>query len=212
MRFPLLMYIAVFSVLIPIIIGILKANTKNRAIQIFVLYLIIRLTVDSVSIWFIREYYVDLNVLHIFILTEYILLMLVLYFWQTLISIKKVLLTLILLYIFFWVIAKFSFEPFNGLYSFSLSVSQGILALSAGYTLFVVTENRAEPLATNPRFWFLVSMVFYFIGTLIPTALVGVFFKERGQAPLFLWSVNWLVAIISNLLYTIGFLCPQIRR
>jgi hypothetical protein len=162
--------------------------------------------------WFIKNYWIDLGLWHIFVLVEYIFLMSIIYFWQETQRMKNWFMTISWIYILFWFFAKFTFEPLSGLYSITASVSQVILALSAGYTLFAVIGNREQPLLSHSRFWVMFSFVFYYTGTLMPTALVGMLFKQPGEAPFPIWSINWILAIFSNILFTIGFLCPQTQQ
>ena len=211
-QYPILTYVSIFSRVLPILSGILKVRSKNREMVILILYLVIGFIADIFSMWFIKNYWVDLGLWHINVLVEYILLMSIIYFWQETQMMKKLFMMILWLYIIFWLCAKFTFEPLNGLYSITANVSQVILALSAGYTLFVVIGNREQPLLSNPRFWVLLSFVFYCIGTLMPIVLVGVLFKQSGEAPIPIWSITWVVIIISNILFAIGFLCPQTQQ
>ena len=116
-----------------------------------------------------------------------------------------------LLYILFWIYAKLTFEPLNGSYSITSSISRVILALSAGYTLFIVIGNRVQALSSNNRFWVLLSFVLFYLGTLIPVALIGIIF-HHGETAFSIGSINWALSIVTNILFTIGILCPQIQQ
>jgi len=85
---------------------------------------------------FIRDYSVMLSLMHIYILIEFLFVMYIISSWQESEKMKIVVRVLLLLYVLFWFCAKFTFEPFNGLYSLTASVSQVILALSAGYVIY----------------------------------------------------------------------------
>jgi hypothetical protein len=206
------MYVSLSSPVLPIFAGIYKLSIKNRELILLLLYLIIGFAVDIISMWFIKNYWINLGLWHIYVLFEYIFIMCIIYHWQETKKTKKLFMTVIYLYILFWVFAKFTFEPFSGVYSITASVCQVILTLSAGYTLFAVIGNRVQPLLSNSRFWVMLSFVFYYTGTLMPTALVGMLFKQPGEAPIPFWSINWILTIFCNILFTIGFLCPQTQQ
>jgi hypothetical protein len=150
-----------------------------------------------------------MEILHVNTLIEYIFVMYIISSWQESQKMKRLFRVLLLLYALFWFCAKVTFEPINGLYSITSSVSQVVLVLSAGYTLFVVIENHVQPLLRNQLFWVLIAFVLNYTGTLIPTALAGVLFTQPGEALVLLYSINWVLVIFSNILCAIGILCPQ---
>jgi len=208
-HYPLLMYVSIFSLIVPISVGIYRLRVMSREAIVLFSFLAIEFVIDIISIWFIKSYWVDLGLWHIYVLVEYIFLMSIIYFCQETQTMKKLFMAILWFYILFWFCAKFTFEPLNGLYSITASVSQVILVLSAGYTLFVVIGNRVQTLLSHPRFWVMLSFVFYCTGTLMPTALVGMLFNQPGEAPIPIWSINWVLTIFSNILFTIGFMCTQ---
>ena len=108
-----------------------------------------------------------LGLVHLYYLIEYIFIMSIIAIWQESHKMKRLFQALMLIYILFWIIAKVTFEPLNGLYSVTASTSQVLLTLGAGYTLFIVIGNRMQPLISDYRFWVLLSFVIYYAGTLL---------------------------------------------
>jgi hypothetical protein len=159
--------------------------------------------------WFIKSYLINLELWHINVIVEYICVMSIIYFWQESQMMSRLFKILLFLYILFWFCAKVTFEPLNGLYSITVSVSQVVLALSAGYTLFIVIGNHTQPLLSHQRFWVLLSFVIYYTGALMPLALAGVLFNQPGESLVSLWSINLVLIIVNNILFAVGFLCPQ---
>jgi len=208
-HYPILAYVSIFSSVLPLLIGVYKLRMVSRELKILVTYLIFGLAIDIVSMWFITDPRINLGLMHFYYLVEYIFIMSIIIFWQELSKIKSLFQTLLLCYVLFWFCAKFTFEPLNGLYSLTASISQVILALSAGYTLFIVIGNRLHPLFSHQQFWVLLSVVVYYTGTLALIALQGILI-HYSSADLFLAaSINWSLKILFNILFTIGFLCPQ---
>jgi hypothetical protein len=208
-RYPFLAYVAVFSPLLPISAGIYKVSIISREMKILIVYLIIGLIANIISMWFIENYWINLGIWHINVVVEYICVMSIVLFWQESQIMRWIFISLLVLYILFWFCAKLTFEPLNGLYSITSSVSQVILVLGAGYTLFIVIGNHTQPLLSHQRFWVLLSFVLNYTCILMPLALAGVLFDQLGDSLTSLWSINWTVTIFSNILFTIGFLCPQ---
>jgi hypothetical protein len=211
-RYPILAYVAIFSSVLPLLIGVYRLRLASRELKILMFYLTIELTINIVTMWFITGYRINLGLMHFYYLVEYIFIMSIIIYWQESSGMKRLFQILLLLYVLFWFCAKFTFEPINGLYSLTASVSQVLLALGAGYTLFVVMGNRVQPLISHQRFWVLLSFVLFYAGTLTFIALQGIL-VHYSKADLFLAaSINWNLKILFNILFTIGFLCPQTQQ
>jgi hypothetical protein len=208
-QYPILAFVSLFSTAIPILAGIYRLGSIDRAMRILIVYLIFALSFDIVTIWLIKGYSVNLGLYHIYFLVEYMFIMSIIFFWQESHKMKRLFQTLLLLYVLFWFCAKATFEPFNGLYSLTASVSQVVLTLSAGYTLFMVIGNRMQPLINQQRFWVLLSFVIYYMGTLMLIALQGMFFHYSIEYVFLIGYFNWSLKILFNILLTIGFLCSQ---
>ena len=208
-RYPILVYISIFSSVLPLLIGIYKLRLVNRGLKILVLFLTIGFIIDIVSIRFITSYQVNLGLVHFYYLIEYTCIMSIIFFWQESLRMKRLFQLLFLLYILFWFCAKCTFEPFNGLYSLTASVSYVLLALGAGYTLFIVIGNRLQSLVSYQNFWVLLSFVIYYTGTLMLIALQGILINFSKEEIFLAASINWSLKILFNILITAGFLCPQ---
>ena len=208
-QYPLLTYISIFSSVLPICVGISKIKVLHRGTYILLFYLIFAFVADIYFIWFVRGYQFALGLHHVYYLIEYIFIMSVVTVWQESRRIKKLFQVLMLLYVIFWIIAKVTFEPLNGLYSVTASASQVLLTLCAGYTLFVVMGNRMLPLTSHHRFWMILSFVVYYAGTLLIISLRGILIHFSTENFLLVSSIDWSLKIIFNILITRGFLCPQ---
>jgi len=208
-QYPLLVYIALFSSVLPIGVGISKIKVLHRGTYILLFYLIFAFSADIYFLYFSRGYQFTLGLHHAYYLLEYIFIMSIVTVWQESHRIKKIFQVLMLLYIIFWIVAKVTFEPLSGLYSTTASISQVILALGAGYTLFIVIGNRTQSLIHDYRFWILLSFVIYYAGTLLIIALRGILIHYSAENILLVSSIDWSLNILFNILLAIGFLCPQ---
>jgi hypothetical protein len=135
--------------------------------------------------------------------------MLIISFWQETQNARWFFRIIAVFYLLFWSYAKLTFEPFNESYYLTGSVSNVMLALSAGYTFFIVIGNRVQPLLSNYRFWILLSFVLYYICTLLPIALQSVLLSHSAKMLSLAWSITWIASVISSLIFAKGFLCPQ---
>ena len=208
-QYPFLTYISIFSSVLPIGVGISKITILNRGMKILFYYLVFAFTADIYLLWFVKGYQLQVGLVHVYYLIEYIFILSIIIVWQELLSMKRFFQILMFLYIIFWVIAKYTFEPLNGLYSFTASTSQVLLTVSAEITLFVVVGNRIQPIINDYRFWVLLSFIIYYAGTLLIIASRGILIHYSTDTLFFAASIDWSLKIIFNILFTIGFLCPQ---
>ena len=211
-RYPLFAYITLISPLIPICIGLIKILSVNRGMKILLYYLIFAISIDIFLAWIVKGRQLQMGFVHGYYLVEYVFIISIIMVWQESHRMKRFFQALMLLYILFWIIAKFTFEPLSGLYSITATTSQVLLTLSAGYTLFIVIGNRVQPLTKDYRFWVLLSCVVYYTGTLLTIALRGILIQYSLDKFFLFTSLDWSLKIIFNMLFTIGFLCPQTQQ
>lgn len=210
-QYPLLTYISIFSSTLPICMGFSKIMRIDRGMKILMFYLMFAFAANIILMWFVRGRQLQIGLIHVYYIIENIFILSILYVWQESIRTKRLFQSLLLLYILFWFIAKITFEPLSGLYSITATTSQVLLTLGAGYTLFVVMGNREQPLINNYHFWVLLSFVIYFTGTLLFIALRGIVIQYSIEKLFLVASIDWSLKILFNILFAIGFLCPQTR-
>jgi len=210
-HYPLLTYISIFSSIVPIGAGISKIMRMDRGMKILMFYLVFAIAADIYFLWFANIRQLHLGLVHVYYLVEYIFIGSIIFIWQESIRTKRFFQALILLYVLFWCVAKTTFEPLGGLYSITATTSQVLLTLGAGYTLFVVMGNREQPLMNNYHFWVLLSFVIYYSGTLLFIALRGILIQYSLEKLFLVASIDWSLKILFNVLFAIGFLCPQTR-
>ena len=210
-QYPLLVYIALFSSVLPIGVGFSKINVLQHGLKILFFFLVFTFVADVYFLRFVRGYQFTLGLHHVYYLVEFLFIISIITVWQDSQRMMRIFQVLMVFYILFWIFAKFTFEPLNGLYSVTASASQVLLTLSAGYTLFVVIGNRLQPLMNYHRFWILLSFVVYYAGTLITIALRGILIHYSKENLVLVTSIDWNLRILFNILFTIAFLCPQTK-
>jgi len=209
-QFPLIAYISLFSVLIPIVAGVYKYRVITRKMKILLFLLIIAFATDiSVTIFWGSQ--ITPWLVHIYVLIEACLVLLIISYWQESKRMKIFFKVIIGLFIVVWSCSKFTFETFSGYFYLTGSIESALLTLCAGYTLFIVIGNSEQPLLSQYRFWVLLSFILYFMGTLMPIAMQAILFNRSKEVYFIAWSITWILSIISNILFTVGFLCPQTR-
>ena len=211
-KYPFLIYVSIFSPILAIVIGLSKFSSLCRGMVILFYYLIFAIAIDIFLAWIVKGRQLQMGFVHGYYLVEYVFIISIITVWQESHWMKRFFQTLMLVYILFWIIAKFTFEPLSGLYSITATTSQVLLTLGAGYTLFIVIGNRVQPLTKDFRFWVLLSCVVYYAGTLLTIALRGILIQYSLEKFFLFTSLDWSLKIIFILLFTIGFMCPQTQQ
>ncbi|RPI06468.1 MAG: hypothetical protein EHM64_02995 [Ignavibacteriae bacterium] len=178
---------------------------------ILVGYLSFSIIADVSLTWFIRDYNIALALVHTYYVVEFTFIILIISVWQESNKIKLLSKILMFVYVLFWFIAKVTFEPLSGLYTVTASVSQVILSLCSGYTLFFVLGNRTMPLLNQSRFWVLLAFVIYYAGTLAFSTLRGVLLHYSLETFYSIATIDWGLKILFNVLFMIGFLNHRIQ-
>ena len=181
----------------------------DRELRILLLLLSLGFIIDCFSIWRILSSFSLHLLAHFYSLIEFIVVIYIFILWQDSKKTKKIFQFTGVFFFMIWIYSKLTFVPFTGLFSFTATISRIILSLGAGYTLFIVIANRIQRLFVTQRFWILLSFVVSFAGTLMPVAVQGFLFTHSKQSLFAAWYVMWASTIIANLLFTVGFLCPQ---
>ncbi len=210
-EYPLLMYMAFLSPLVPISTGVFRFTMMHREMKILLSLLSIGFVADFLALFVYAGTHSAPWITHFYILVQLGISMVIISAWQESQKAKRIFWSLIGLYVIFWLYAKLSFEPLNGSFDITGSISAVILTLSAGYTLFIVIGNRLQPLLNNYRFWVLLAFVLYFICTLLPIALQTILFNRSTKMLVIAWSITWIATILSSVIYAKGFLCPQMQ-
>jgi len=177
--------------------------------KILFLYLVFALTADIYLLWFARGRQFIIGLIHIYYLVEYLLIMIIIYNWLESQKERRFFQALIFLYVLFWIIAKVTFEPLSGLYTFTASTSQILLTICAEYTLFLFVRSQIPPVIIIDRFWVLLSFVIFYAGTLFTIASRGILIHFPVKTLFIFATIDWSLKIIFNILFTVGFLCPR---
>ncbi len=207
--FSALAYLSFFSPLIPISIGVFKFRSEGQGVKLIIYLLSFGFIIDLFTLWPVLGYKIIPLFSRLYVLVEFIMILFIFSLWQHSKRVQKIKWFLMGAFLLFWIAANLTFEPLKKPCIITDSVSAIILTLAAGYTLFMVFENSDRSLLKNYKFWILLSFIFNFAGTLLPIIFEGVLFGHSRELLYMAWSITWFLTITSNVLFTVGFLCPQ---
>jgi hypothetical protein len=109
------------------------------------------------------------------------------FFWKTKERDRILLALCVCLFVSFWLVSKFTFEPFSAFDSFTSTTAKMIYIVIATTVLFDIQKDSK---------------------TLLMFALFNVMLKESPNLVKTIWPFNWLIFIIANLFYARAIWCP----
>jgi hypothetical protein len=207
--FPTLSYIATFSLFIPVFFGFKKFERLQYEMKTLVILLFISLVSGNVALYLALKGISNLWIFHITTLIEFSFLMFILARWQVHKLAKLILYSLIPFYAILWTIAKFTIENLRHFDNFTSTLANSILVIAALGTLIMIVWNRTGNLLKDIRVWVLTAILVYYAGNFMLLGLSNLILALPIQKIETAWSIQWTVLILSNLLYTGGFLCRQ---
>jgi hypothetical protein len=210
--YSILAYVSLLSPILPIALSLWRFRQLESEFKALVFLLIVGLSIDSALKWFYINSLITAFMMNIYVVVEYGLVMFIIMRWQSREVIKKILRGTILVYMVFWIIAKLSFEPLLGPYYLTGTIENIIITLSAAATLMLFDTTQGQILIRIPQFWILLAFVLYYAGMLLPTMFQGILYKHSLDSLLLVWSINWILSISANLLYSKGILCVPIQN
>jgi hypothetical protein len=205
MQFPALGYAAIASVTFPVAAGAVRLRLLDRALKTLLSLQFIYLIVTALQLYLALHNIRNLWLSHFFILIEYSFLIAVFSFWEKNKWAVKALFFSVVLFALFWILANFLFEPFAEPAIYTNSLARTIYCFVGLYTLRNITKDSTTLILRDPRFWIISSLLISSTGDLMFYSLRSVIVRLSPRDIFIAWSIHWILNIITNLLYSIGY-------
>jgi hypothetical protein len=117
--------------------------------------------------------------------------------------------TLSLLYVLFIFILVIQFGFLASFYSWNMPVvylSSFMMIILSSYSLILMVDDASEYLFRSSAFWISATLLFYYTASLVSFSLFPEALTVNDKKYDYFWDIHSSVNIISNLLYTYGFL------
>ena len=206
---PLLSYIYLLSEVAVMIVGGTLYKRLPRALRILT-GLILFNVIETAFEWLFASFSIrNLWMSHVNTLVEFVLIMVLYSFWLRTPFIRRILPLCFIMFVSIWIVSKFTFEPFTQLDSWTATISKFIQIFFSVVILVDVVKGVDIVWTNDHRFWVTAGIVIYSAGSMFMFAL---FNKMLVLSPDYLkvvWSLNWVLLILSNLLYIRGYLCKS---
>jgi hypothetical protein len=173
-------------------------------------YLLVFAFIMTIIEWILASQSINtLWAAHISTIVEFVIVLIIFSFWMRHDLSRLVSFGCLIGFIIFWIISKLLFEPFSQFDGWTAAVSK-IIQITFSSILFVeVIKDSDIDWTKDPRFWVAAGIIIYSAGSLFLFALFNKMLLISPDRLKFVWSLNWIFSIISNLLFARAFLCKK---
>jgi hypothetical protein len=186
-----------------------KQSTKaQRFLIIFVIEMFVIGFVEVMLTYFHKH---NLWLISFSTLAEFILIVIIIYYLKKKEREKSFLLYAGVSFILFWLISKLTFEPFSTFNSYTSVVARLFQIFISVSIFFDILKDTNVHLKNDPRVWIASGIIVYSTGSLLLCILFMEILKISPRLIMALWPINWILVIISDLLYAWGIWCRVTR-
>jgi hypothetical protein len=209
MKIPVLFYISMLTEIVTALVGGLRYRTLPRPLRILE-WLIIFAILEAGLQWALSYFGIhNLWTSHFFTLIEMVLVVLMYSSWMKNRRNRMILSLCLFVFIIFWIVSKFTFEPLSLVDGWTAAISK-ILQITFSTLLLVDVVKESDMNWTDDsRLWIIAGIIIYSAGSIFIFALFNKMLQISPDRLKIIWFLNWTLIIISNLLYTRGFLCKR---
>jgi hypothetical protein len=204
---PLLLYGTIF---VQTVIGVWALFFWKRSTfsQRCIIILLVEMSLSSIIEHVMGMYHIhNLWVMHISTLIEFLIIMTMFYGWKKTRTEKRLLILLSCAFVLIWSVSKIFLESFEQMDTYSYAVAQMIYIAFAVSLLFDVLKDSQTLAKHDSRLWIASGIIIYSTGTLLVVSLFNVIVTSMPQLFITVWHINWVLVIITALLYARGIWC-----
>jgi len=209
MRFPVLYYIFQLVVIGTALVGGFRYRNLPRPLRILEWLIIVSFLVEGLQ-WALASYNIhNLWTSHFYTLIEIIFVFLMYSSWMKKRQSRLMLSLCLSAFIVFWIVGKFTFEPLSLVDGWTAAVSKILQITFSVFILVDIVRESDLVWTSDSRFWVVAGIIIYSAGSLFFYALYNMMLRASPGRLILVYSMNWILMIISNLLYMRGFLCKR---
>lgn len=211
MEIPILAYAAGFAALLPVGAGLLRIRSLDGRMKI--LLVMFAIGAINVSLEFILAFQ---GIRNLFLAHFYLLIEFLFFIWVCSLWVEKpernVLRVLFILFIVFWIVSHLFFESFDSPAYYTSFLSKVLYSGICIMLLHKFSAASERTILLDPRFWILAGLLLFATGGIMFSFLRSIIDTLPLDGLLLAYSIHWIISIVTNLMYAIGFLCkPQLQ-
>ncbi len=209
---PPLSILAIFSALLPMIVGMMRMKTQSKDLRFF-FYLMCLASLDALLQFILAKNNINNHwVIHGYNLFEVPAMVWIYSMWFKSERVKSIYVVIGVFFILFWFVSKMTFESMLQPSTYVGPTSRVILTIVSIHALYEVSKDMEMPLLQNHRFWIASGTILYMSGAVMFLALQGLFMELSADVILRIFHIYWVFIIFINLVYSGAFLCKAYPR
>jgi hypothetical protein len=209
MKLPALFYISFLVEIGTAVVGGSRYRNLPRPLKILEWLILISIVEVAVQFIVASFHYHNLWTSHFYTLIEIIFMILMYSVWMKRHQRQVMLLWGLSLFVICWIVSKFTFEPLSLLDGWTSAISMILQITFSIFLLVDVVKESDVPWTDDPRLWVAAAIIIYSSGNLFIFALFNRMLQISPDRLRVVMSMNWILIIVSYLLYARGFLCPR---
>jgi hypothetical protein len=205
LHIPVLAMASFFSTLLPVLVGWTQFRSSSKEMKILLGLFSFYVPVLLIGLILTSRNINALWLAHVYELIEFVVFAVVFALWCKNAKLQRAMRLSILVFLGVWIIAKLSFERLTLYNTFTAPLEELLLAAMAMYTLITLLGEERKSPYREARFWVSIAVIIYCIGTLPLFALANILLTRPLEEFTKMWSINWGLTIVANILYAIAF-------
>lgn len=206
---PVLLRIAEWSYLLPVIAGWTRWKFLSQGIRVLVIMFTSSLPfiagVDYLSGHYVNTVWIS----EVYSQIEFVVFGLVFASWSREAKANAFSKAIVIFSLVVWVAAKLNFEGLTATGTFTDCLRDLSLAIIAVTVLILLISQETPRMFGDPRFWFVSGALFYNFATLPFFALANQFLPYSVSDLAKVWSINWIATILVNTIYVVAFIVSR---
>ncbi len=209
MKIPPVYLVDFASNVFPVAAGIFKRRFLSKKEWLFFFFTVAALSSEVITFTMARNHLHNLWVLQIYSVVLFILLTRYFAALQPVDSARRIVSWSILPFALFWIYVKWSgLEGFTDQPKYTHTAVCAILTMLASVTMYMlVVRQETLPLWKDARFWATAGVLLYFAGNIALFLMSDRIAALSVADAVKVWTLHWSMDIVSNILYTVSFLC-----
>lgn len=207
MSIPLHIHIAAFSPLLVLASGLILLKRLSKDFKIFWTYTACSFCISLIQLFLARRGMNNLWTIHLFTPIQYAVFAWLFASWQSSPRARRVLQYSVIPFTLFSLLMFFFVEDKTLFNNISKTTECILLTIMAGQTLGVIAERTQDRLVRQPEFWISATATVYFSSMVFLYVLSNSLLEVSMDTLRFAFSVQAVITFLTNITYSMGFLC-----
>jgi len=213
MSLPPLVFAAGVAIVVPSIIGLIMFRGLPSDLKPLSFLFVIHAVITIVQFFLAYKRINNIWTSHIYNIIEVALLLGIFSLWTDSRKARLIFWSIMGLYVILWIVAKVIFEQFDLAPVYTPMISRIILLTATIYIiLFIGATTTERVLAGEPKFWFAAGFLLAYAGSLMFYGFKSLINDLPYDEIVKIWSIHWVVTILSNSFFIAGFVCVPLVR